>query len=677
MAKTLAHSVCALDCPDTCSLYVQIEDGRGTKLKGDAAHPVTQGFLCAKVAQYLEREYHPDRLLYPMKRSGPKGSGQFTRISWEEAIATISEKLSSVVDTYGAESVLPYSYAGTMGMLNGNGMDRRFFHRLGASRLDRTICSSAGGAALMAAMNARLGAEPEQFAKAKFILAWGANVLTTNVHLWPFIVQARREGARFVVIDPIRTKTASLADQHLPINPGSDLALALSIAHVILREGWEDEAYASAHIADYEEYKAVAADMSPEKASAFTGIPAESIEALAREYATTRQSLIRVNYGVQRSDRGGRAVMAIASLVALTGKFQYTGAGVSLSTSGGFAFDRAALERRDLEPHPTRLVNMSELGAALTTLQDPPVHALVVYNSNPAAIAPDQSKVHKGLEREDLFTVVLEQFLTDTALRADIVLPATTFLEHTDLYLAYGHYYLQMARPALPAPGECRSNVETFRSLAKAMGFTDACFDDSDDDMIRQALASGSPFLEGITLEQLEREHFVRLNLGATQGEFLPFAGGQFPTEHGKFITGGEALRYTPPVESRQGAGQRDRFPLEMISWKSPDSMNSTFGHRQALDKETSRVYLHPQDAAGRGITDQQQVRLFNERGSVQATAVLDSELVQPGVVCAPGLRWPSKAPGGFGINALTSQRLTDLGAGATFYSCLIEVQAC
>jgi anaerobic selenocysteine-containing dehydrogenase len=677
MAKTLAHSVCALDCPDTCSLYVQIEDGRATRLKGDAAHPITRGFLCGKVAQYLEREYHPDRLLYPMKRSGPKGSGQFTRISWDEAIETIRQRLSQAVAEHGAESVLPYSYAGTMGMLNGNGMDRRFFHRLGASRLDRTICSSAGGAALMAAMNSRFGTEPEQFAQSQFILAWGANVLTTNVHLWPFIVDARRKGARFVVIDPIRTKTASLADQHIPIHPGSDLALALALAHVILREGWHDKAYAEAHIADFAEYQAVAADMTPEKAEGFTGIPAAVIEALARDYASTRQAVIRVNYGVQRSDRGGRAVQAICSLVALTGKFKYPGAGISLSTSGGFAFDRAALERRDLEPHPTRLVNMTELGQALTTLNDPPVKALVVYNSNPAAIAPDQSQVFKGLAREDLFTVVLEQFLTDTALRADIVLPVTTFLEHTDLYLAYGHYYVQMARPALPAPGECRSNVEIFRRLAEAMGFEDACFADSEDDMIRQALASGASCLEGITLERLEREHFVRLNLGAPVGEFLPFAAGEFPTSHGKFISGGEALRYTPPVESRLGEGNRQRFPLELISWKSPDSMNSTFGHRKELDHQTSQVYLHPADAARRGIADQAPVRLFNERGTVEATAVLDCEMVQPGVVCAPGLRWPSKSPGGFGINALTSQRLTDLGAGATFYSCLIEVQAC
>jgi anaerobic selenocysteine-containing dehydrogenase len=482
------HSVCALDCPDTCGLTLRIdpETGKAKQLKGREDHPITQGFLCAKVAKYLDREYSPDRLLYPLKRNGKKGSGAFTRVSWDEALATIAQRLHDVMTKHGSEAVLPYSYAGTMGLLNTAGMDRRFFHRMGASRLDRTICSSAGGAALMASMNARLGAEPEQFAKAKLIVAWGANVLTTNVHLWPFIVEARRKGARFIVIDPVRTKTAALADEHWPVHPGTDLALALAMAHVIFRDGLQDAGYA-ANIADLDDYRAVAMEMTPEKAAGLTGIATAKIEELATAVATVKPTMIRANYGVQRSERGGRALQAVASLAALTGQFQHEGGGFQLSTSGGFAgLNRGALERQDLEPKPTRLCNMSELGNLLTEPQSPPVMALINYNSNPAAIAPDQAKVHAGLEREDLFTVVLEQFLTDTALRADIVLPATTFLEHTDLYLAYGHYYLQLARPALAAPGECKSNVEAFRLMAKAMGYRDSCFDDSEDDMIRQ-----------------------------------------------------------------------------------------------------------------------------------------------------------------------------------------------
>lgn len=677
MASQWLPSVCALDCPDACSLLVQVdsETGVATRLKGDPDHPITQGFLCGKVARYLDRQYHADRLLHPLARTGPKGSGQFRQISWNEAIATITQKLSSAARDFGPESILPYSYAGTMGLLNGSGMDRRFFHRLGASRLDRTICSSAGGAALTAAMNARLGTEPEQFPQSKLILAWGANVLTTNVHLWPFIVQARRNGARFIVIDPIRTKTAVLADQHIPVHPGSDLALALALAHVIFRDELEDKAYCQ-HIHDLADYREVASAMPPSRAAELTGVPAETIEALARELAITHPAVIRVNYGVQRSDRGGRAVQAILSLAALTGQFQHIGGGICMSTSGGFALNRQALERPDLQPHPTRLVNMSELGSALTALNNPPVKVLVNYNSNPAAVAPHQSLVHQGLEREDLFTVVLEHFMTDTALRADIVLPATTFLEHTDLYFAYGHYYLQMARPTLAAPGECRSNVEIFRTLATAMGFTDPCFDDSDDDMIRQTLASDSPYLAGITFEDLDKRRSLRLNLGAPTGEFLPFKDGNFPTSHGQFISGGQALRYEPPVESRFGAG-KSQFPLEMISWKNHDSMNSTFGHRSDVDRDTAIAILHPADAVARNILEGAPIKLFNDRGTVFAEARIDSKHVQPGVVCVPSLRWPRHADNGFGINALTSERLTDIGAGATFYSCLIEVAAC
>lgn len=678
MPSEWRHSVCALDCPDACSLLVQVDSdtGRATRLKGTPEHPITQGFLCAKVSKYLDREYNADRLLYPMARTGPKGSGQFERISWEQAIETIASRLKAIVEEHGSEAILPYSYAGTMGLLNSSGMDRRFFHRLGASRLDRTICASAGAAALMASMNTRLGTEPEQFPQSKLVLAWGANVLTTNVHLWPFIVQARRNGARFVVIDPIRTKTASLADEHIPIHPGTDLALALGMAHVIFRDQLEDSEYIK-HIEDLEEFRKVAASMPPSLAAELTGVPATKIEALARELATTTPAVIRVNYGVQRSDRGGRAVQAIVSLAAITGQFQHVGGGVNLSTSAGFEFNRQALERLDLQPHPTRLINMTLLGSALTELNDPPVKAMINYNSNPAAIAPDQVQVLRGLAREDLFTVVLEQFMTDTALRADIVLPATTFLEHTDLYLAYGHYYVQLARPAVAAPGECKSNIEVFRLLAKAMGFQDACFDDSDDDMIRQTLDSGSAFLKGITLEKLDAEHFVRLNLGAAVGEFLPFREGKFPTPHGRFITGGAALAYEPPVESRFGQAASTAYPLELISCKNHDSMNSTFGNRPDVDQDTAKVILHPADAAARNIADNTPIRLFNERGAVEATAKLDEKHVQPGVVCAPSVRWPSKSRNGLGINALTSQRLTDMGQGATFYSCLIEVEAC
>jgi anaerobic selenocysteine-containing dehydrogenase len=678
----IRHSVCALDCPDACSVLVQVENGSAIKLRGNPAHPVTQGFLCAKVTKYLDREYSPDRLLYPQKRVGTKGEGRFERISWEEALDTIAARLSEISREYGPEAILPYSYAGTMGMLNGSGMDRRFFHRLGASRLDRTICSATGTAALTQTLGYRYGTEPEQFRHSKLIIAWGANIHGTNVHLWPFIVEARRNGAKLWVIDPIRTRTAALADKHLAIHPGSDLALALGLMYVILAEKLHDADYVARYTIGFEELAALAKDYDPQRVAQLTGLAVEDIVTLAREYATTRPAAIRLNYGIQRSERGGAAVRAITALPALTGSWKDVGGGLQLSTSHAFMFNRKALEMPELQfrsPHAreARIVNMSELGKALTELHDPPVKALVVYNSNPAAIAPNQNKVLKGLRRDDLFTVVLEQFQTDTADYADIVLPSTTFLEHTDLYFAYGHYHLQLARPAVSAPGEARSNVEVFHALAQRMGFDDDCFRDSEDVMIRATLASGHPYLEDITLERLEREHSVRLNISDNGAPFLPFAEGKFGTPSGKCEFGAKALRYTPPQESRHGdAGLHKHYPLELISSKNDDGMNSTFGHRTHVDEQTSVLHLNPVDAQTRGISSGDRVRIFNDRGSLYLCANVNTS-VGSGVIRAPSVRWNKRGEDGSNVNVLTSDRLADLGGGPVFYSCLVQVERC
>ena len=668
------HSVCALDCPDAWSLLVNVEDGAASRLRGNPDHPVTRGFLCAKVAKYLDREYSPQRLLYPQKRVGKKGEGRFERVTWDEALDTIADNLRAIANEFGPESILPYSYAGTMGLLNTSGMDRRFFHRLGASRLDRTICSAAAGAALTATLGNRYSTEPEQFPHSKLIIAWGANIHGTNVHLWPFIVEAKRNGAQLIVIDPVRTRTAALADQHLRVNPGSDLALALGLIHVILRENLHDRDYIEKFTNGFEALAERAKAYDPARVAALTGIAQEDIIQLAREYATVRPAVIRANLGVQRSERGGNAVRAIAALPALIGSWKQVGGGLFFSTSHAFAFNRKALEMPELGP-PARLVNMSELASALTTLDEPPVKAIVVYNSNPAAIAPDQNRVLQGFRRDDLFTVVLEQFQTDTADYADILLPATTFLEHTDLYLAYGHYYLQLARPAVPAPGEARSNVEVFRELALRMGFEDACFQDSDDDMVRALLSSGHPFFEGITLERLDREYSVRLNVSPENTPYLPFAQGNFGTPSGKCEL--EVPDYTPPIESRFGdASLRTKFPLEFVSSKNDDSMNSTFGNRDAVDKQTSVLHIATEDAARRGIRTGDLVRAFNERGSLLLTAEVDG-VVGRGVVRAPAVRWAKRSQDGRSANALTSERLTDMGGGPAFYSCLVEVEKC
>jgi len=672
----IRRSVCALDCPDTCSLLVTIDNGRATKLRGDPAHPVTRGFLCGKVAQYLEREYSPQRLLYPQRRVGRKGEGRFERISWDEALDTIAARLRAIADEFGPEAILPYSYAGTMGLLHGSGMDRRFFHRLGASRLARTICSEAGKVGLLQALGVRYGTEPEQFRHSKLILAWGANILGTNVHLWPFIMEARRNGARFYTIDPRRNRTGAAADRNYFIQPGSDTALALAMMHVIIGERLYDADYVDRYTSGFDDLRERVRAWTPQRAAELTGIAAEEIAALAREYATTRPAAIRLNLGMQRSERGAMAARTIGLLPALVGSWKDVGGGLQLSISQTFQLNRDGLERADLQEkalgREARIVNMVQLGAALTTLADPPIKAMVVYNSNPAAVAPNQNVVLTGLRREDLFTVVLEQFQNDTADYADILLPATTFLEHTDLYLSYGHHYLQLARPALPPPGEARPNCDVFRALAARMGFDDPCFADSDDDMIRTLLDSAHPFINGITLEELDRDGSVRLRLPQP---FQPFSEGGFGTADGKCQFHAETLDYTPPIESRHGDRQLNaKFPLEMISPKNDDSMNSTFGNRPAVDRQTALLHMTASDAARRGIADADQVRVWNDRGSLLLVARVDDS-VRSGVVCTPAVRWGKTAPGGRNANALTSERLTDAGGGATFYSCLVEVE--
>ena len=502
--------------PDACGVLITVEDGRATKVQGDPEHPVTRGFLCGKVAKYLDRVYSPDRVLYPMRRVGAKGAAAraasaggspaptqvWQRISWDEALEEIASRFRGIIAEFGSEAILPYSYGGTLGALNGASMDRRFFGRLGASQLDRTICSSAGEAGLESVMGVKLGTEPEQFIHSRYIIAWASNIHGNNVHLWPFIVEARRRGAKLVVIDPYRTRTAACADWYLPINPGTDGALALAMMHVIIGEGLHDGDYVSKYTLGFDQLCEKVKGYPPERVAHWTGIAAEDIRKLASEYATIRPSVIRLNYGVQRSEGGGMATRAIAMLPCIIGSLKEVGGGIQLSTSGAFGLNKIALTRPDLKPdgrpHTPRTVNMVELGKALNTLSEPPVKALFVYNSNPAAVCPNHNEVVRGLTRPDLFTVVHEQFFTDTTDYADIVLPATTFFEHKDLQTAYGHYYLQVSEQAIEPLGECRANVEVFRAMAERMGFKDTCFGESVDEMIDGALASSNPWLEGI-----------------------------------------------------------------------------------------------------------------------------------------------------------------------------------
>jgi len=722
--KQVVHAACPHDCPDACGVLITVEGGRATKIQGDPRHPVTRGFLCAKVAKYLDRVYSPERVLYPMRRIAAKGTaaersfaphGQpgacpepvegaavppqaWQRITWDEALDEIAQRLHMIIAEFGSEAILPYSYGGTLGALNGASMDRRFFTRLGASELERTICSSAGEAGLESVMGVKLGTEPEQFVSSRYIIAWASNIHGNNVHLWPFIAEARRKGAKLVVIDPYRTRTAACADWYLPINPGTDAALALAMMHVIIGEGLHDADYVARYTLGFDELREKVKAYPPERAAQWTGIAAEDIRKLAREYATIRPAVIRVNYGVQRSEGGGMATRAISMLPCITGSLKEAGGGIHLSTSGAFDLNKHSLRRPDLRPQGAktpRVVNMVELGKALNTLSDPPLKALLVYSSNPAAVCPNHNEVVRGLRRPDLFTVVPEQFLTDTTDYADIVLPATTFFEHKDLQAAYGHYYLQISDQAIEPLGECRSNVELFRALATRMGFNDECFHESVDEMIDGALLSNNPWLQGITRKRLQSESHLRLNFapstesasqpadGAPQ-PFLPFARGNFRTPSGRAELYSEAMKslgldpvaeFTPPAESRYGS-DKATFPLELLARKADNFLNSTFSNLPSIQQmeDTDLLEMHSADARSRGIVDGAPVRVYNHRGEIFLKARVDGA-VQPGVVSAR-LNWAKLSPGFRNINVLTSEKLSDLGNSATFYSVLVEVES-
>jgi anaerobic selenocysteine-containing dehydrogenase len=670
--------VCSHDCPDSCAVLVTVDElGKATRVQGDPDHPVTRGFLCGKVAKYLDRVYSPARLLYPMRRraDAPKGTADaFERITWDEALDTIAHRLQLISDEHGSESILPYSYAGTIGVLGYGSMDRRFFHRLGASQLDRTICATTGAEALKSVYGAKLGTDPEQFRHAKYIIAWAANIHGNNIHLWPFIEEARRNGAKLVVIDPYRTRTAKAADWHIPIQPGTDAALALGLMRVIIEEELYDREYVARYTCGFDELRQHVQGYTAECVSSLTGIDAGDIVRLAREYATHTPSVIRLNYGIQRSQNGGAAARAVCMLPALTGSWKERGGGLQLSVSGAFSLNSQALERPDLMRQPCRVVNMSQLGHALTELGEPPVKALFVYNSNPAAIAPNQNAVLRGMKREDLFTVVHEQFFTDTTDYADIVLPATTFLEHKDFQGAYGHYFLQMSEQAIAPLGESKSNVWLFSQLAQRMGFTESCFQDSVDDLIEQALEA--PATAGIARQDLEAKKSIRLTPPS-------FADGVFATRSGKVEFYSSALEaagmdalptFHPPDESRRGS-EAHTFPLEFLPRKADNFMNSTFANLPGHQKmETPGLaFMHANDASARQIGEADWVEIYNARGKMKLRARLDGS-VPEGVVAA-SLNWNKLSAGANNVNALTSERLTDLGGGATFYSTLVEVR--
>ena len=676
LSSNPVRGACPHDCPDTCALLTTVENGRAVRVQGNPAHRHTDGVLCAKVSKYAERTHHPERILTPLMRTGPKGSGQFTPVSWDEALAGIAARLGKIA-ARDPQAILPYSYAGTMGLVQGESMDRRFFHRLGASQLARTICATAGGEGLVHTLGGKVGMRVEFFAESRLIVIWGSNSIGSNLHFWRYAQQAKRAGARLVCIDPRRTETADKCHEHLQLLPGTDAALALALMHELIVHDWLDHDYIARYTQGWEALRARALQWPPERAAAVCGLPVAQIRQLAQDWGTTQPAAIRLNYGVQRAHGGANAVRAVACLPALTGAWRHRAGGLLLSSSGAFPVQRAALQRPDLLAGRTpRTINMVTIGDDLlrpaSPTFGPKIEALVVYNSNPVAVAPDSAKVVQGFAREDLFTVVLEHFQTDTADWADYILPATTQLEHWDVHLAYGHTDVLLNRPAIAPQGQARSNAQIFRDLARHMGFTEPCFEDSDEQLCRQAYG------EAVDFERLLAQGFVTL-----PGPEAPFAQGGFPTPSGRceFHSPRLAARGLDPlpdyVPNHEAPGQSPQYPLAMISPPARNFLNSSFVNVQSLRDIEGRPLLeiHPQDAAARGIADGSVVRVFNDRGSHACHAVV-CERARPGVVNGLGIWWRKLGLDGTNVNQLTSQALTDLGEGPTFYDCAVQVEA-
>jgi anaerobic selenocysteine-containing dehydrogenase len=663
-------------------MLVTVADGRAIAIRGADDHPPTQGVLCTKVARYLDRTYSPDRVLHPMRRVGRKGEGRFERIAWDDAIGEIAQRFGALAASpEGPETILPYSYAGNMGLLQYRSMDRRFFHRLGASLLDRTICSSAGKAGWSAVVGASMGMDLEACVDSKLIVIWGSNAITSTLHFWTRAQEAKRRGARLVAIDPFRTATAEKCHEHVALMPGTDAALAYGLMHVLIRDGLTDRDYVERHTLGYDALAARAAEWPPERAAATCRIPVAQVERLARDLGTIKPAAIRLNYGMQRHAGGGNAIRAAACLPALVGAWRDRAGGALLSSSGAYPVDDAALERPDLIRGRPRTINMVSIGDALVDAE-PPVRAIMVYNSNPVAVAPDSSKVVRGFARDDLFVVVHDLFQTDTADYADLLLPATSSLEHLDIHNSYGHLHVNANNPSIAPLGEAIPNTELFRRLAAAMGFDEPCLRDSDDAIARAAFRLDDPRMAGFDHDAVRRDGAWRL---AVPRDYAPFAEGGFPTPSGKceFVSASARAAGHDPLPAvilpRESADTNPalaaRYPLAFLSPPSRNFLNSSFANLPSFVAEARgpTLVIHPDDAAPRGIADGDPVRIHNDRGAFHASADV-SDRARPGVVVAPSIWWRKLSPDGANANAVTGQALSDMGRAATFYDCLVEV---
>jgi anaerobic selenocysteine-containing dehydrogenase len=670
---------CPLDCPDGCSWIVTVRDGEAVRLRGNPDHPFTRGALCAKVARYLDHTNAPDRLLHPLRRVGAKGEGRFERISWDDALDEIAQRLLEIRDRHGGEAIWPFQGTGTLGYLQGleGRAGARLWNVLGASLHDPSICSIAGSDGLRYTTGSNRGMDPEAFQHARLILLWGSNPLTSHHHVWKFVTAAREQGAHVVVIDPVRTRTARQADEHLAPRPGTDAALALALMGEVVRRGAHDEAFLRDRCLGWDAFRERVAEFPPERAAEICDLPVERIVALGERLAATRPTAIRATMGIQRHAGGGMALRTLAAIPAVTGDWALPGGGLAYSTSGYFRGDRKALARDDLRRHPVRTLLMTRIGDVLLDA-DPAVHALVVYCANPLASNPDTGKVRRALAREDLFTVVIEQVPTDTADYADIALPSTMQTEHLDVHDGYGHMYVAWNEAAVEPPGECLPHTEIFRRLARAMGLDEPALYDDDLTLARTLVESGHPTLEGVTVERLRRDGWARLG---HPHPLVPFASG-FPTPSGKLelysaraaAAGHDPVPgYTPPAEAADPGEDR----LALIAAASHWFLNSTFGNAPDQRRRAGEpvVVLHPDDAAARGLAHGDRVRVGNERGSFEAVLAVGEE-ARRGVAATTKGHWPKLLAGGANVNAATEERDADLGGGAVFHDCAVWVRA-
>ena len=665
MGLQILPTICALDCPDACSLHITVEDGKVTKLQGDPEHPITKGFACVKMARYPERQEQSDRVLYPMRRIGPKGAGQFERISWEEAIDEIAIRTKAIVDAHGPQSILPFHYGGTMGVLESN-RPLAFFRQLGTLELDQTICAATGGAAWE--MNYgpnKLGTDPEDLVHARYVILWGINALRSNSHIAPLLKEARHRGARILHIDPFRNETSRFADEHWQIRVGTDTALAMAIANSIFENGWSDPQYLAQHAVGVEEYRKACSEWTLERAAEYCDIPLNALQTMVQQFAMSESSFVKVGYGMTRNEGGGNAIRAISLLPAILGSWKKKGGGGAISTSGAFGLNTKAINGMQVANTASRHVNMNLLATELSPGSST-IHGLFVFNSNPAAVAPDSSRVRTGLAREDLFSVVLEHFQTDTADYADYLLPATTFLEHHDVYTAYGHYYLQYSDPVVSPRGEAKPNSWFFRELARKMGMTDTSLEWSVPQVVESLLDSPNPFLFGITATELQEKKSIKLKLPT---EYRPYANGSnFEDKKIRFIPVPRQLKFEEVLTSE--------LPLRLISPPGSHILNTTMGNVKSILQLAGgepQVMLHPEDASIRGIVSGERVHIQSSTGSILRKVIVSDD-AKIGVVIALGQWWPKLAPDRKSLNDITSERLTDLGGGSTFGNVAVQV---